>query len=123
MFARGFLYKQAGGWTARRRPLATLAYSMVLAFLSVVVVVIQRTQAIDLGVSCRPEPEEETELTVLCLRNTAYDICQVCEGRDEENVSFWSWKMFPFQGTVLSWETFFALGGGKGGRSDVTRVV
>lgn len=35
------------------------------------------TQAIDLGVSCCLEPEEETEMTMLCLRSTAYDIRQV----------------------------------------------
>lgn len=36
------------------------------------------SQAIDLGVACQPEPEEEMELTVLCLRSTADDVCQVC---------------------------------------------
>lgn len=34
-------------------------------------------KAIDLGVACQPEPEEETELTVLCLGHTATDIHQV----------------------------------------------
>ena len=34
------------------------------------------SQAIELGVSCQPEPEEETELTVLCLLITADDVRQ-----------------------------------------------
>lgn len=34
-------------------------------------------KAIDLGMACQPEPEEETELTVLCLGHTATDIHQV----------------------------------------------
>ena len=33
--------------------------------------------AIDLGIACQPEPEEETELTVLCLGHTATDVHQV----------------------------------------------
>ena len=34
-------------------------------------------KAIDLGLACQPEPEEETELTVLCLGHTATDVHQV----------------------------------------------
>lgn len=31
-------------------------------------------QTIELGLSCQLEPEEETEATVACLRNTAVDV-------------------------------------------------
>lgn len=34
-------------------------------------------KSIDLGMACQPEPEEETELTVLCLGHTATDVHQV----------------------------------------------
>lgn len=43
----------------------------------VVTTLAKAQKAIDLGVSCQPQPEEETEVTVLCLRNTALDVHQV----------------------------------------------
>lgn len=43
----------------------------------VVTTLAKAQKAIDLGVACQPQPEEETELTVLCLRNTALDLHQV----------------------------------------------
>lgn len=39
-------------------------------------------KTIDLGLACQLEPEEETELTVLCLRETALDVRQVSRGRE-----------------------------------------
>ncbi|CAN0539196.1 unnamed protein product, partial [Ectocarpus sp. 12 AP-2014] len=44
---------------------------------NVVTTLAKAQKAIDLGVSCQPQPEEETELTVLCLRNTALDLHQL----------------------------------------------
>ncbi|CAM9715790.1 unnamed protein product [Ascophyllum nodosum] len=70
-----YVFKRAADFSARFQELNSMRADE--DWECAVTMLVNAQKAIDLGVSCRPEPEEETELTVLCLRNTAYDICQL----------------------------------------------
>ncbi|CAM9896488.1 unnamed protein product [Ectocarpus sp. 4 AP-2014] len=70
-----YVFKRAEGFNARFQELDTMQHEE--GWENVVTTLAKAQKAIDLGVSCQPQPEEETELTVLCLRNTALDVHQL----------------------------------------------
>ncbi|CAM9105357.1 unnamed protein product, partial [Pylaiella littoralis] len=70
-----YVFKRAEGFNARFQELDSMREEE--GWEHVVTTLAKAQKAIDLGVSCQPEPEEETELTVLCLRNTATDVHQL----------------------------------------------
>ncbi|CBJ25752.1 weakly similar Glutamic acid-rich protein precursor [Ectocarpus siliculosus] len=70
-----YVFKRAEGFNARFQELDTMQREE--GWENVVTTLAKAQKAIDLGVSCQPQPEEETELTVLCLRNTALDLHQL----------------------------------------------
>ncbi|CAM9466656.1 unnamed protein product [Ectocarpus fasciculatus] len=70
-----YVFKRAEGFNARFQELDTMQDEE--GWEHVVTTLAKAQKAIDLGVACQPQPEEETELTVLCLRNTALDLHQL----------------------------------------------
>eukprot|EP00903_Cladosiphon_okamuranus_P009126 g8719.t1 len=70
-----YVFKRAEGFNARFQELDSMQDDE--GWESAVTTLARAQKAIDLGMACQPEPEEETELTVLCLEHTATDIHQL----------------------------------------------
>ncbi|CAM9159193.1 unnamed protein product, partial [Laminaria digitata] len=70
-----YVFKRAEGFNARFQELDSMRSNE--GWEHVVTVLAKAQKAIELGVSCQPQPEEETEMTVLCLLSTADDVRQL----------------------------------------------
>eukprot|EP00752_Nemacystus_decipiens_P005227 g4744.t2 len=70
-----YVFKRAEGFNARFQELDSMQDEE--GWEGAVTTLAKAQKAIDLGMACQPEPEEETELTVLCLGHTATDVHQL----------------------------------------------